>query len=81
MAQKYHKIWNYFCGASGCLDVWEGVLTILSQELGRQRAHEDERRGGSPLTPALVAASIAAVASTVMSVARPLPQVEPSHPL
>ena len=42
LAQKYFKLYSFFAGASGALDVWEGVLTLLARELGRRRA-ADER--------------------------------------
>jgi hypothetical protein len=35
MAQKYYRIYNLFSGANGCLDVWEGVLTLLNDAAGR----------------------------------------------
>ena len=32
-AQKYHLLYNFFSGANGVLDVWEGVLALLCQVL------------------------------------------------
>jgi hypothetical protein len=43
LAQKYYKLYNFFAGASGALDVWEGVLTLLARELGRRRAADEQR--------------------------------------
>jgi hypothetical protein len=45
LAQKYYKIFNFFSGANGSLDVLDGVLTLLTLALSRERdavVDEDE---------------------------------------
>ena len=45
LAQKYYKIFDFFSGANGSLDVLDGVLTLLTLALSRERdavVDEDE---------------------------------------
>ena len=46
LAQKYHKIFNFFSGANGSLDVIDGVLTLLALALSREKNGPREGRGG-----------------------------------
>lgn len=46
LAQKYHKIFHFFCGANGSLDVIDGVLTLLALALSREKNGGREDRGG-----------------------------------
>ncbi len=36
LANKYYKIFNFFGGSNGCLDIWEGILGGLSQGSNKQ---------------------------------------------
>ena len=42
LAQKYYKIFNFFSGANGSLDVLDGVLTLLTLALSRKRVDEND---------------------------------------
>lgn len=70
LAQKYHKIFNFFSGANGSLDVLDGVLTLLavalSKEKEKQGVEEDEEHVRSSFT-ALTTADVAAVMAVVRS--------------
>ena len=70
LAQKYHKIFNFFSGANGSLDVLDGVLTLLAvalskekEKLGEEGDEEHVRSSFTALTTADVAAVMAVVRS------------------
>lgn len=69
LAQKYHKIFNFFSGANGSLDVLDGVLTLLSLALSEEKEEGkggDEEHVRSSFT-ALTTADVAAVMAVVRS--------------
>ena len=70
LAQKFHKIFNFFSGANGSLDVMDGVLTLLalalSQEKEGSQAEGEQNRVRGSFT-ALTSADVAAVMAVVRS--------------
>ena len=69
LAQKFHKIFNFFSGANGSLDVMDGVLTLLALALSQEKEGgqtEGEQSGRGSVT-ALTSADVAAVMAVVRS--------------
>lgn len=67
MAQSFHKIYNFFSGSNGCLDVIEIVLGLLVRELAKQQI---ERSGDLP-TAGWIDSVSTALGASVTAVARP----------
>jgi WD domain, G-beta repeat len=73
LAQSFHRIFNFFSGSNGCLDVLEIVLSLLCRESAKQQI---ERSGDASApaptpTPTLIDSVSTALSTSVMSVARP----------
>lgn len=66
LAQRFHKIFGFFCGANGSLDVLDGVLTLLALQVSTEKNSSreewpEDRQRCSSLTAADVAAVMAVV--------------------
>lgn len=66
LAQRFHKIFGFFCGANGSLDVIDGVLTLLALQVSAEKyANKEEWHEEGEKCSSLTAADVAAVMAVV----------------
>jgi WD40 repeat protein len=52
-AECYYRLYSFFTGANGCMDLWEAVLMVLSRELGEPSPTPSLARSSSSSTVGL----------------------------
>jgi WD40 repeat protein len=60
-AQKYYRLFNFFSGANGCMDIWEQVLQVLYLNSSKNEKIDDNVdnfHNNSPPTPLSLRSSI-----------------------